>query len=113
MKAVAFCGSARKNGNTALLLKTVLESLEEGGVATELVELAGNEIPGCKACFGCFKNKDKRCVFKKDVVNSWYSAPRWELRITDESNYLEVSDLRRLRVPCMSTSRPISYTPVC
>jgi len=70
MKAVAFCGSARKNGNTAILLKTVLESLEEGGVATELVELAGNEIPGCKACFGCFKNKDKRCVFKKDVVNS-------------------------------------------
>ncbi len=70
MKAVAFCGSARKNGNTALLLKTVLETLEEGGVATELVELAGNEIPGCKACFGCFKNKDQRCVFKKDVVNS-------------------------------------------
>ena len=70
MKAVAFCGSARKNGNTALLLKTVLETLEEGGVTTELVELAGNEIPGCKACFGCFKNKDQRCVFKKDVVNS-------------------------------------------
>jgi len=70
MKAVALCGSARKNGNTALLLKTVLESLEEDGVATELVELAGNEIPGCKACFGCFKNKDQRCVFKKDVVNS-------------------------------------------
>ena len=70
MKAVAFCGSARKNGNTALLLKTVLESLEEVGVTTELVELAGDEIPGCKACFGCFKNKDQRCVFKKDVVNS-------------------------------------------
>ncbi len=70
MKAVAFCGSARKNGNTALLLKTVLEPLEKNGVETELVELAGDEIPGCKACFGCFKNKDQRCVFKKDVVNS-------------------------------------------
>ena len=69
MKAVAFCGSARKNGNTALLLNTVLEPLVEMGVETELVELAGKEIPGCKACMGCFKNKDQRCVFKKDMVN--------------------------------------------
>jgi len=69
MKAVAFCGSARKNGNTALLLQTVLDPLTAQGVETELVELAGKEIPGCKACFGCFKNKDQRCVFKKDIVN--------------------------------------------
>jgi len=69
MKAVAFCGSARKNGNTALLLQTVLDPLTALGVETELVELAGKEIPGCKACFGCFKNKDQRCVFKKDIVN--------------------------------------------
>jgi len=69
MKAVAFCGSARKDGNTALLLKTVLEPLAAMGVETELVELAGQEIHGCKACFGCFKKKDQRCVFKKDIVN--------------------------------------------
>jgi len=69
MKAVAFCGSARKNGNTALLLGTVLESLAQQGIATELVELAGEEIPGCKACFACFNNKDQRCVFNEDPVN--------------------------------------------
>ncbi len=69
MKAVAFCGSARKNGNTAFLLNTVLERLEAQGIATELVELAGKEIPGCKACYGCFKNKDQRCVFDGDMVN--------------------------------------------
>ena len=69
MKVVAFCGSARKNGNTALLLSTVLENLAQQGVETELVELAGKEITGCKACFGCFKNKDQRCVVDKDVVN--------------------------------------------
>ncbi|MBW1635241.1 MAG: flavodoxin family protein [Deltaproteobacteria bacterium] len=69
MKAVAFCGSARKNGNTALLLNRVLEQLASGGVETELVELAGREVPGCKACMACFRNKDQQCAFKKDVIN--------------------------------------------
>jgi multimeric flavodoxin WrbA len=69
MKAVAFCGSARKNGNTAYLLNTVLESLAAQGIATELVELAGHEITGCKACYSCFKNKDQRCIIDKDCVN--------------------------------------------
>ena len=69
MKAVAFCGSARKNGNTALLLNTVLEPLRASGVETELVELAGRDISGCKACMGCFKEKDQRCVFDNDIVN--------------------------------------------
>jgi multimeric flavodoxin WrbA len=69
MKAVAFCGSARKKGNTALLLNTVLDELAAKGIETELVELAGKEVPGCKACMACFKNKDQQCAFKKDVVN--------------------------------------------
>ncbi|MBT8334530.1 MAG: NAD(P)H-dependent oxidoreductase, partial [Deltaproteobacteria bacterium] len=44
MKVVAFCGSARKNGNTELLLNTVLKPLAEAGAETELVELAGTHI---------------------------------------------------------------------
>ncbi|RPH38433.1 MAG: flavodoxin family protein, partial [Desulfobulbaceae bacterium] len=44
MKVVAFCGSARKNGNTRILLETVLQPLAAAGVETELVELAGQEI---------------------------------------------------------------------
>lgn len=69
MKVVAFCGSARKNGNTVLLLETVLESIAEAGIETELVQLAGKDIHGCRACFACFKNKDERCAFDDDVVN--------------------------------------------
>lgn len=69
MKVVAFCGSARKDGNTALLLKTVLEPLAEAGVETELVELSGSNIRGCKACMVCFKEKDGTCVVKNDIVN--------------------------------------------
>ncbi len=70
MKIVAFCGSARKNGNTEKMLETVLEPLAAAGVETELVLLAGQTISGCKACFGCFEKKNGRCVFNNDVLNS-------------------------------------------
>ena len=69
MKVVAFCGSARKDGNTAALLKTTLDELSNAGVETELVELAGKSVPGCIACFKCFENKDHRCAVKNDVIN--------------------------------------------
>jgi multimeric flavodoxin WrbA len=69
MKITAFCGSARKEGNTALLLKAVLAPLESAGFETELVEFAGENISGCKACMGCFKNKNRKCVFDDDVIN--------------------------------------------
>jgi multimeric flavodoxin WrbA len=69
MKVVAFNGSARKGGNTAILIKHVFEELEKEKIATELVELAGKKIRGCTACYKCFANKDKQCAVKDDVVN--------------------------------------------
>jgi len=69
MKVIAFNGSARKDGNTAILLNTVLDELKKEGIETELVQLAGKEIRGCKACYQCRKNKDKRCVQKDDILN--------------------------------------------
>lgn len=44
MKVVAFSGSARKGGNTARLLETVLEKIAAGGIETELVELSGKKL---------------------------------------------------------------------
>ncbi|PLX89032.1 MAG: flavodoxin family protein [Desulfuromonas sp.] len=69
MKVIAFNGSARKDGNTATLVKQVFTALEEEGVATELVQLAGQKIRGCTACMACFNNKDQRCVLTDDLVN--------------------------------------------
>lgn len=68
-KVVAFCGSARKQGNTRLLLETVLEPLRGAGADTELVELAGSDLKGCRACFVCMKKKDGSCAVKDDMVN--------------------------------------------
>lgn len=69
MKVVAFNGSARKGGNTAKLLNTALEELSLQGIDTELVELSGQPISGCIACYQCFKNKDSRCAVEKDIIN--------------------------------------------
>jgi multimeric flavodoxin WrbA len=70
MRVVAFCGSARRNGNTSILARTVLGELETAGMETELVQLAGKDIRGCLACRKCFEKKDQRCSGREDDVNS-------------------------------------------
>ena len=69
MKVVAFNGSARAKGNTAILLNTALGELKNEGIGTELVSLAGKTIPGCRACFKCFETKDGHCAVTSDMVN--------------------------------------------
>ncbi|MFZ3383632.1 MAG: flavodoxin family protein [Candidatus Methanoperedens sp.] len=69
MKVVAINGSARKQGNTAILIKHVLSELEKVGIETELIELAGKKIQGCTACYKCFDKKDGHCAVKGDIVN--------------------------------------------
>ena len=70
LKVVAFNGSPRKNGNTAILLKRVLQVLDAKGIETELVQLGGKQIRGCNACRTCYKIKNRRCVIEDDDVNA-------------------------------------------
>lgn len=69
MKVVAFSGSARKGGNTAILINYVFEELKKEGIETELVQFAGKRIRGCTACKKCFETKNRQCVIKTDIVN--------------------------------------------
>jgi multimeric flavodoxin WrbA len=69
LKVIAFNGSSRKDGNTAILIRRVLLVLEAEGIHTELVQLAGEQIRGCTACRVCFTTKNKRCVIEDDNVN--------------------------------------------
>ena len=64
MKVVGISGSSRKNGNTAIIIKTIFEELSKVGIESELIQLADIDIQPCRACFAC---KGKRnCVFKND-----------------------------------------------
>ena len=69
MKVIAFNGSSRKEGNTAILLNLVLNELKAEGIETEVYSLAGKPIQGCIACFKCFEKKNQRCNVDKDIVN--------------------------------------------
>lgn len=73
MKVVAFNGSGRKDGNTSLLLKTVLNELENEGIETELIQLAaGAPIQGCASCFKCMDRKNMQCVIGIDPFNGYF-----------------------------------------
>jgi len=76
MKVVAINGSARKDGNTAILINVVLEELKKEGIKTELLQMAGQNLQGCLACYKCFKEKDGRCVNNKDKMNEYIGKMR-------------------------------------
>lgn len=65
MKVIGINGSARKDGNTAIIIRTVFEELNKAGIETELIQLAGEVVEPCKGCFAC-KSRGN-CVFRKDA----------------------------------------------
>jgi multimeric flavodoxin WrbA len=67
MKVVAFNGSPRKEGNTYHAIQTVFAELVEEGIETELVQLGGSNIKGCRACYKCFEKKNERCIQDDDL----------------------------------------------
>ncbi|MBQ8179200.1 MAG: flavodoxin family protein [Candidatus Methanomethylophilaceae archaeon] len=70
MKVVAFNCSPKSEGNTAHMIRTVLDVLESHGIETEMVQVGGNDLHGCRACMGCARNKDMRCVLDDDLLNT-------------------------------------------
>jgi len=59
MKLIAICGSARGRGNTATMLRQVIEGAQSAGAETELVNLFDLDYKGCTGCCIC-KLKDKK-----------------------------------------------------
>jgi multimeric flavodoxin WrbA len=71
MKVTAFNGSPHPDGNTALLLKKALEPIAAAGIQTELVQVGGTNIHGCRGCMACTKLKNKHCADDSDALNSF------------------------------------------
>jgi multimeric flavodoxin WrbA len=69
MKVVAINGSARRGGNTALLIETAFGPLRAAGIECELVELGAKDVRGCTACRMCFEKKDGQCHGRNDFGN--------------------------------------------
>jgi multimeric flavodoxin WrbA len=74
MKVVAINGSGKKDGNTYLLLKIVLEELQAEGIETELIQLAeGKPLQGCVACLKCMEQKNMKCAIESDPLNEYFA----------------------------------------
>ena len=71
MKVVAFNGSSRRGGNTAILLGHVFGELQKEGIETELVEMAGVDLHSCLACRKCSTRKDNHCSQTDDLCNAY------------------------------------------
>jgi len=66
MKIIAINGSRRKQGNTGILLETILQPAENGGIETEQIFLGDYHIEACTGCEGCAKSWE--CVIKDDFA---------------------------------------------
>ena len=68
MRTMILFGSPRKKGNTFSLLRPFIDELEKNGSDVELLDVYESDIAGCKACFGCQKDKDRvYCIINDDM----------------------------------------------
>lgn len=70
MKVLAINGSARKDGNTAIMIQKVFEELHAEGIETELIQFSGEVIEPCKACWAC--GDQGNCVHRKDIFRETF-----------------------------------------
>lgn len=71
MNVLLFNGSPRKEGNTAYLLTRMKDVFSQNNAHTELIQVGGKPVRGCKACMECRINKDEKCVIEDDAVNEY------------------------------------------
>ena len=76
MKVVAINGSVRKDGNTAILMNLALEELRAEKTEAAMIQMAGEKIAGCIACYQCAKTKDGKCAVKSDRFNDYFQLMR-------------------------------------
>ncbi len=70
MKVVAFNASPRKDGNTSIMIRYVFKELAKEKIDTEMIQLSGEHLWGCTACYQCFIQKNRECAVKTDILNS-------------------------------------------
>lgn len=75
MKVIGINGSSRRDGNTAILIRTVFDELNQNGIDTDLIQLPDVSIGPCRMCTGgkCLACMEKgACVFTSDDFHTVY-----------------------------------------
>ena len=80
MKVLAVQGSPRKKGNTAALLRYVMEGIEQNAkISTETVVLRDEKIQPCKGCSSCQSVPEPACVIKDSMQRLYDKILRAQL----------------------------------
>lgn len=70
MKVIAFNGSPRKDGNTAIMLNETLAAISRHDIETELVHINPKDLAPCTGCNYCRNSGEGRCI-QNDSLNAW------------------------------------------
>ncbi len=69
LRVLLINGSPHAKGNTYLALSEASKTLEDEGIATEVVHIGVQAVRGCIACNQCHQRSLGRCVFDDDICN--------------------------------------------
>lgn len=71
MKVVAFNGSARTNGNTAIMIEHCFDHLRAADIECEMVQLASHNLNCCTVCLKCKEKQHAKCRQVDDPFNQF------------------------------------------
>ena len=87
MRILGINGSGRVDGNTAVLVRAVLDGAAEAGAETTLLQLARMTITGCKSCNAC--KVSRRCVLKDDMSRFYDAAGETDVLVLGSPIYFD------------------------
>lgn len=79
-RVIGIVGSPRRNGNTELIVDSILEGAKDGGASSQKVILKELDIAPCRACNSCTKTGS--CVHNddmEDLLTQMFDSDVWIL----------------------------------
>jgi multimeric flavodoxin WrbA len=100
LKIISINGSRRKNGNTELLIQSILKPLEQSRAEVKSIFLGDYTIGACTGCEGC-KNSWE-CVIKDDfqLLIKMMDEADWVVLASPTYWYTVTSDMKRFIDRC-------------
>ena len=87
MNVLGINGSGRRGGNTAVLVRALLDGAGESGCETHLLELADWHLRGCTACKAC--KGTRRCAIDDDMRRFYDVAGATDVLVLASPIYLD------------------------
>lgn len=70
MRVLMLNGSCNENGCTNRALEEIANTLKEGQIESEILQIGSTKHHDCTGCGACRSTLNGRCIFDDDIVNS-------------------------------------------